>query len=160
VETARRLRAAGIRCGFFLQFGYPGEGPDEIEATRRLVRECQPDDIGISVSYPLPGTPFYERVRAELGERRNWVDSEDLSMLYEGPFSTEYYRQLHRVVHKEFRLRRAAETVSPAAHLARAARQPSSRDRLGRARDAVTLPLDQLRLDRMQRSERRRTSAS
>jgi anaerobic magnesium-protoporphyrin IX monomethyl ester cyclase len=158
VEAARRLRAAGIRCGFFLQFGYPGEGPDEIDATRRLVRECRPDDIGISVSYPLPGTPFYERVHAELGEQRNWVDSEDLSMLYRGPFSTEYYRRLHQVVHKEFRLRKAAATVSPATHLARAARRFSSRDRLGRARDAVTLPFDELRLDRMQRAERRRAA--
>ena len=158
VEAARRLRAAGIRCGFFLQFGYPGEGPGEIDATRRLVRECRPDDIGISVSYPLPGTPFYERVRAELGEQRNWIDSEDLSMLYRGPFSTEYYRRLHQVVHKEFRLRTAAATVSPVTHLARAARHISSRDRLGRARDAVTLPFDELRLGRMQRAERRRSA--
>jgi anaerobic magnesium-protoporphyrin IX monomethyl ester cyclase len=155
-EAARRLRRAGIRCGFFLQFGYPGEGPAEIDATRRLVQTCAPDDIGISISYPLPGTPFYERVRAELGEQRNWVDSEDLSMLYEGPFSTEYYRWLHRVVHKEFRLRKAAGTRSPARHLARAAANVGSRDRLGRARDALTLPLDEWHLRRLQRSEQRR----
>jgi anaerobic magnesium-protoporphyrin IX monomethyl ester cyclase len=59
-----RLRGAGIRIGFFLQFGYPGEGWREIEMTRALVRELAPDDIGISVSYPLPGTRFHERVRA------------------------------------------------------------------------------------------------
>jgi len=153
-EAARRLHAAGIRCGFFLQFGYPGEGPEDIAATRRLVRECNPDDIGISVSYPLPGTRFHERVVAELGERRNWTDSSDLAMLYRGPFSTAYYRRLHRVVHKEFRLRREAGTVSPAAHLARAATSVS-RDRLARARDAVTLPVEDALLARMQRRERR-----
>jgi anaerobic magnesium-protoporphyrin IX monomethyl ester cyclase len=157
IEASRRLREADIRCGFFLQFGYPGEGPEEIAATRRLVRVCGPDDIGISVSYPLPGTGFYERVRTELGEQRNWVDSEDLSMLYEGPFSTNYYRRLHRVVHKEFRLRRAAGTVSATTHLARVAQEPRSRDRLARARDAVTLPLDELVLDRVARIERRRS---
>jgi anaerobic magnesium-protoporphyrin IX monomethyl ester cyclase len=159
VEASRRLRAAGIRCGFFLQFGYPGEGPDDIEATRRLVRECQPDDIGISVSYPLPGTRFYERVRAELGEQRNWIDSDDLSMLYRGPFPTAYYRRLHQVVHKEFRLRGSAGTVSPVTHLARVACRPGSRERLARARDAVTLPFDQLVLDRAARRDRRRPSA-
>jgi anaerobic magnesium-protoporphyrin IX monomethyl ester cyclase len=158
VEAARRLREAGIRCCFFLQFGYPGEGPDEIEATRRLVRSCRPDDIGISVSYPLPGTRFYERVRAELGEQRNWVDSDDLAMLYEGPFSTDYYRHLHRVVHKEFRLRRAAGTVAATTHLRRAARRMTSRDRLARARDAVTLPFDERRLARLQRAERQQRS--
>ena len=46
----RRLRARGIRVGMFLQFGYPGEGWAEIQATRSLVRELAPDDIGISVS--------------------------------------------------------------------------------------------------------------
>ena len=154
VEAAARLRAAGIKVGFFLQFGYPGEGPEDIEATRRLVRRCQPDDIGISVSYPLPGTGFYERVRAELGAKQNWVDSGDLAMLYRGPYSTRFYRRLHGVVHKEFRLRRAAGTVAPAAHLARAVRRAPSRERLARARDAVTLPFDQLVLAGMQQLER------
>jgi hypothetical protein len=72
-----------------------------------MVRECAPDDIGISVSYPLPGTKFFERVKLELGEKQNWVDSEDLAMLYRGPFPTEFYRILHGRVHHEFRLRRA-----------------------------------------------------
>ena len=53
--AARHLHAAGIEVGFFLQFGYPGETRDDIEATRRLVRECAPDDIGISVVVPPPG---------------------------------------------------------------------------------------------------------
>jgi radical SAM superfamily enzyme YgiQ (UPF0313 family) len=154
-EAARRLRAAGVRFAFFLQFGYPGEGPAEIEATRDLVRRALPDDIGISVSYPLPGTRFYERVRADLGERRNWVDSDDLAMLYRGPFSTRFYRRLHGAVHKEFRLRRAAGTVSLLTHVGRAARRVTARDRLGRLKDALTLPLDNLVLAGMRRLERR-----
>jgi anaerobic magnesium-protoporphyrin IX monomethyl ester cyclase len=154
-EAAGQLRAAGIRVAFFLQFGYPGEGPAEIEATRDLVRRALPDDIGISVSYPLPGTRFYEKVRADLGEKRNWVDSDDLAMLYRGPFSTRFYRRLHGAVHKEFRLRRAAGTVSPAKHLVRALRGITARDRLGRAKDALTLPVDNLVLAGMQRLERR-----
>ena len=160
VEAARRLRSAGIRCGMFLQFGYPGEGAAEIEATRSLVRECRPDDIGISVSYPLPGTKFYERVRADLGDQQNWVDSNDLSMLYEGPFSTRYYRRLHRVVHKEFRLRQAAGTTSAAAHLARAVRHVGSRDRLARAKDAVTLPIEEALLDGLGRREQKHKAAA
>jgi anaerobic magnesium-protoporphyrin IX monomethyl ester cyclase len=152
-EAARRLHEAGIQVGFFLQFGYPGEGAPEVEATRRLVRRARPDDIGISVSYPLPGTRFHERVRAELGEKRNWVSSDDLSMLYRGPFSTEYYRRLHRVVHKEFRLDKAAGTRSPARHLTRAVRGVPSRDRLALARDAVTLPYDEFVLHRREQRE-------
>jgi anaerobic magnesium-protoporphyrin IX monomethyl ester cyclase len=55
-EATRRLRAAGIEVAFFLQFGYPGETLIDIQRTLQMVRRCAPDDIGVSVSYPLPGT--------------------------------------------------------------------------------------------------------
>lgn len=110
-EARQKLGVAGIESGFFLQFGYPGETREDIEHTLQMVRDLLPDDIGISVSYPLPGTPFYERVKSELIDKTNWQDSEDLAMLYHGPYSTEFYRQLHKVVHKEFRARRTAQAL-------------------------------------------------
>ena len=106
-RATRLLREHGIEVGFFLQFGYPGETWQDVQKTLKMVRECGPDDIGISVSYPLPGTKFFERVKLELGEKQNWVDSDDLAMLYRGPFPTEFYRILHGRVHYEFRLRQA-----------------------------------------------------
>jgi radical SAM superfamily enzyme YgiQ (UPF0313 family) len=106
-----RLRAAGIRIGFFLQFGYPGEGWPEIEMTRQLVRELAPDDIGISVSYPLPGTRFHERVQARMGDKRNWEESADLDPLFPGVFSRNFYRRLSRTVHAEFRARHALRSL-------------------------------------------------
>ncbi|MFN8373278.1 MAG: radical SAM protein [Anaerolineae bacterium] len=105
-EAARKLHQHGIKVAFFLQFGYPGETREDIEKTLQMVRDLMPDDIGISVSYPLPGTKFYERVKLELGERENWLDSADLAMLYKGPYRTEFYRQLHTVVHKDYRSRK------------------------------------------------------
>lgn len=105
-EAARQLHAHGVKVAFFLQFGYPGETREDIELTLKMVRDLMPDDIGISVSYPLPGTRFYNAVKHELGERANWIDSQDLAMLYRGPFRTEFYRQLHTVVHKEYRSRK------------------------------------------------------
>jgi len=110
--AAKLLRENGIEVGFFLQFGYPGETWNDIQQTLKMVRECMPDDIGISVSYPLPGTKFYERVKLELGEIKNWLDSEDLAMLYRGPYPTEFYRILHGRVHYEFRTRRALQQPS------------------------------------------------
>jgi radical SAM superfamily enzyme YgiQ (UPF0313 family) len=106
-HAAKLLHANGIEVGFFLQFGYPGETWQDVQKTLKMVRECAPDDIGISVSYPLPGTKFYERVKLEMGEKQNWVDSQDLAMLYRGPFPAEFYRILHGRVHYEFRARRA-----------------------------------------------------
>ncbi|MBL8166414.1 MAG: radical SAM protein [Anaerolineae bacterium] len=110
-EAARQLHAHGVKVAFFLQFGYPGETRADIELTLKMVRDLMPDDIGISVSYPLPGTPFYENVKHELGERVNWIDSQDLAMLYQGPFATAFYRQLHTVVHKDYRSRKTAQAL-------------------------------------------------
>jgi anaerobic magnesium-protoporphyrin IX monomethyl ester cyclase len=107
VDACSALRAAGIRVGLFIQFGYPGEWHEDIRATIQLIREIMPDELGISVSYPLPGTRFHERVRSELGKTRQWQDSDDLAMLFKGPFSTRYYRALHRYVHSDVAIRRA-----------------------------------------------------
>jgi radical SAM superfamily enzyme YgiQ (UPF0313 family) len=104
-SAAERLHRAGIRVGFFLQFGYTGEDRSDIEKTLQMVRDSHPDEIGISVSYPLPGTKFYEGVKAELGKKQNWVDSDDLAMMYRAAFVPAYYRRLYRAVHHEFRMR-------------------------------------------------------
>lgn len=108
VEPAcNRLRAAGIHVCFFLQFGYPGETMDDIMETVELVRRVVPDDIGVSVSYPLPGTGFHERVRAELSTKTHWVDSGDLAMMFQGTYDTAFYRRLHGLVHRELEVRQA-----------------------------------------------------
>ena len=95
------LRRNNIRACFFLQFGYPGESWEDIQKTVQLVRDTRPDDIGVSVSYPLPGTRFYELVSEELGEKRNWFDSDDLSVMFKGAYTNEFYRTLRNALHAE-----------------------------------------------------------
>ncbi len=112
--AVRRLRSAGIAVGLFLQFGYPGEDWPALLRTVDLVRELLPDAIGISVSYPLPGTRFHDRVREELGDRQHWLDSRDLAMLYRGPFSSPVYRRVHRLLHRELDLRLALDRSAEA----------------------------------------------
>jgi anaerobic magnesium-protoporphyrin IX monomethyl ester cyclase len=102
VRTATRLlRSHGIRAAWFLQLGYPGETWADLLATRDLVRSERPDDVGVSVSYPLPGTLFYERVRAELGERTNWSDSDELAMMFRGTYTSAFYRRVRDLLHEE-----------------------------------------------------------
>ena len=108
----RLLKAEGIAVGVFLQFGYPGENWADIEATLQLARDIKPADIGVSVSYPLPGTQFYERVRQELGIKQNWFDSSDLSTMYKATYAPEVYRRVHGLVHHEFRARKSADALS------------------------------------------------
>jgi radical SAM superfamily enzyme YgiQ (UPF0313 family) len=102
-KARENLRQHGIRACFFLQFGYPGEGWSEIEETVRMVRETQPDDIGISVSYPLPGTKFHQNVYTQIGAGRNWSDSADLAMVFQGAYPSEFYRALADALHLEVR---------------------------------------------------------
>lgn len=102
-EARENLRRHGIRACFFLQFGYPGEEWREIEATIRMVRETTPDDIGVSVSYPLRGTRFYQSVAGQLGTVANWSDSGDLAMMFRGAYPSDFYRALADALHLEVR---------------------------------------------------------
>jgi radical SAM superfamily enzyme YgiQ (UPF0313 family) len=151
-DATSRLRAAGIRAAFFVQFGYPGETREDVEATLQMIRDCRPDDVGMSVSYPLPGTPFYERVRSSLGAKHHWVDSDDLAMMYRGPFTTDFYRQLHTVLHTELRARlRGRELLRLAARPWRL-RPRHAAQAAGVAARWARLPVERRRLDRLARS--------
>ncbi|MCR9171342.1 MAG: B12-binding domain-containing radical SAM protein [bacterium] len=103
-KSTELLQQKGVRVAYFLQFGYLGETKEDVQLTLDMVRNYHPDDIGISVSYPLPGTKFYETVKAQMGEKSNWEDSDDLDLMFEGTFSPDYYRALQRFVHHRFRL--------------------------------------------------------
>jgi len=100
-QARANLAKHGIRACYFLQFGYPGEVWEDIEMTVGMVRETRPDDVGVSVSYPLPGTLFHERVAADLGPKTNWSHSDDLTMMFQGAYPTEFYRSLRDAMHSE-----------------------------------------------------------
>jgi anaerobic magnesium-protoporphyrin IX monomethyl ester cyclase len=102
IVTARaRLKAENIRVGFFIQIGYLGEQLDDILATRDLIELARPDDVGVSVSYPLPGTPFYDQVKAQLGSKTHWQESNDLEMMFDGTYGSEFYRSVRELLHAQ-----------------------------------------------------------
>jgi len=101
--ATRTLKAQGIRACWFIQLGYLGEEWEDVLMTRDLIREERPDDIGVSVAYPLPGTGFHAKVQAQLGSKQNWADTDDLAMLFHGTFGTAFYKQLRDVLHQEAR---------------------------------------------------------
>ena len=99
--ATRTLQAHGIKACWFIQLGYPSESWDDLLATRDLIREEKPDQIGVSVAYPLPGTEFHDRVRAQLGRQRNWKDTGELAMLFQGTYDTAFYRAVRDLLHAE-----------------------------------------------------------
>lgn len=97
------LKKYKIKPCLFLQFGYPGETKADIQLTLKMLKELDPYDIGVSVSYPLPGTKFYENVKETMKEKTNWSDSDELLLMYSGEYNPSFYKTLHRYVHKSFR---------------------------------------------------------
>ena len=102
-EATRLLKKFGIKPAFFLQFGYLGETKDDIEKTIQMLNDLLPDDIGISVSYPLPGTVFYEKVKSDLKDKTNWTDSDEMAMMFRSTYPSAFYKSLQRYVHKNYR---------------------------------------------------------
>lgn len=104
IETSTKLmRAYGIKPCFFIQFGYPGETKADINLTIKMINRLLPDELGISVSYPLPGTVFFENVKSELEQKANWSDSDELALMFRNTYQPAFYKQLHRYVHKTYR---------------------------------------------------------
>jgi anaerobic magnesium-protoporphyrin IX monomethyl ester cyclase len=103
IKVARaRLKAHGIRVGFFIQLGYLGEQLSDILATRELLETTRPDDVGVSVAYPLPGTKFFEQVKGQfLNGKRHWKDSGDLAMMFRGTYSSDFYRTIRDLLHEQ-----------------------------------------------------------
>ena len=110
-EATRLLKAHGIHPSFFIQFGYPGETRQDILKTIDMINTLLPYEIGISVSYPLPGTRFYETVKTQLSEKSNWTDSDELALMFRNTYAPAFYKQLHRYVHKSYRKHLALDAV-------------------------------------------------
>ena len=88
IYTATRLmQKHGIKPCLFLQFGYLDELQTDIDLTIKMVFDLMPYDIGVSVSYPLPGTQFYEKVKSQLQIKQNWSDSDELLLMYKSILS-------------------------------------------------------------------------
>jgi anaerobic magnesium-protoporphyrin IX monomethyl ester cyclase len=102
-QATHLMHQKKLKVAFFLQFGYLNETKLDIDNTIKMVLDLMPDEVGISVSYPLPGTKFYEKVKGQLQEKQNWSDSDDLEMMFHSTFNSAYYRQLHRYVHSIYR---------------------------------------------------------
>jgi anaerobic magnesium-protoporphyrin IX monomethyl ester cyclase len=110
-EATHLLKNCGIKPSFFIQFGYLTETKEDIEKTISMINELLPHEIGISVSYPLPGTVFFEKVKSQLVNKTNWNDSDELALMFSNTYQPAFYKQLHRYVHKSYRKHLAFENI-------------------------------------------------
>lgn len=153
-EARKLLGGKGIRVGFFLQFGYLGENKEDIQKTIDMVLALMPEEIGISVSYPLPGTKFYEKVKTQLGTKANWKDSDDLAMMFHSTFSPDYYKRLHRYVHKVYRKKQGITNLKNVILAPGKVKPQQIRSALSTLYYIPTAILDKLQLKKLARMEK------
>ena len=110
-DSTRLIKKYGMKPCFFIQFGYPGETKEDIEKTIKMISTLVPYNIGISVSYPLPGTKFYEKIQSELKDKTNWTDSDELALMFHNTYPPKFYKQLHRYVHAHYNRVKAADQI-------------------------------------------------
>ena len=111
-QATTQLKKHQVHPSFFIQFGYLGETKEDIAMTIAMINRLKPYEIGISVSYPLPGTGFYEKVKEQLKQKANWTDSDELVLMFRNTYPSSFYKQLHRYVHKNYRKRMAMESAA------------------------------------------------
>ncbi len=107
----------GIQTGMFLMWGYEGEELSDIEATVEHVKTCRPDVFFTTISYPIKGTPYFEKVSQQLVSIRPWAQSTDRDFALSGRHSRTFYRHADELLRSEM----AAEPDAAAIHAARQA---------------------------------------
>jgi radical SAM superfamily enzyme YgiQ (UPF0313 family) len=119
VEQVQRAvglaKANGIETGMFLMWGYDGEEVSDIEATVEHVRKCRPDIFLTTVSYPIKGTPYFEKVAPRLVNIGSWADTTDRGFQIRGRHSRRFYKFADELLRSEM-------ATVPDAAAARAAR--------------------------------------
>lgn len=105
VEQVQRAvalcKSRGIQTGMFLMWGYEGEEIEDVEATVAHVKTCRPDVFFTTVSYPIKGTPYFERVSDRLVRIDDWARSTDRDFKIRSRHSRNFYKNADRLLKSE-----------------------------------------------------------
>lgn len=91
----------GIQTGMFLMWGYEGEEIEDIQATVEHVKQCRPDVFFTTVSYPIKGTPYFDRIAPRLVSTLEWKRSSDRDIQIEGRHSRRFYQHADDLLRNE-----------------------------------------------------------
>jgi radical SAM superfamily enzyme YgiQ (UPF0313 family) len=109
-QAVALTRERGIESGMFLMWGYEGEELDDIEATIKHVSISKPDIFFTTVSYPIKGTPYYQKVSDRLVQLKPWGVSSDREIKIKGRHSRTFYSYADKLLRDEVQLARMAGT--------------------------------------------------
>jgi anaerobic magnesium-protoporphyrin IX monomethyl ester cyclase len=130
-QAVTLTRERGIESGMFLMWGYEGEELDDIEATIKHVSISQPDIFFTTVSYPIKGTPYYQKISDRLVQLKPWGVSSDREIKIKGRHSRTFYSYADKLLKDEVQLARMAGTPAADSDLAGALRSEIQLSRAG-----------------------------
>jgi anaerobic magnesium-protoporphyrin IX monomethyl ester cyclase len=91
-QACRLAQAHGIQVGMFLMWGYEGEELEDIAATVEHVKASNPDIFFTTVSYPIKGTGYFDKVRDRVELPVDWAVASDRDHVVGGRHGRDYYR--------------------------------------------------------------------
>jgi anaerobic magnesium-protoporphyrin IX monomethyl ester cyclase len=89
--AAKRLQQRGIQVGLFIMLGFDGESRDDLRATVEHLKQTSPDTFLTTVSYPIKGTPYYDRVADRIVAKQPWHMRTDRDLLIRERPRRRYY---------------------------------------------------------------------
>ncbi len=113
INTQQTLNAfkwtqdAGMIAVASIILGFPGETKETAWESVKLLKEINPDEIGIYIATPYPGTPMYDYVT-----KMGWLKIHDFDRydtatpIFESPtMSMEELKEIHDKAHQSFYIR-------------------------------------------------------
>jgi anaerobic magnesium-protoporphyrin IX monomethyl ester cyclase len=100
-EAVSLCKQNGIQTGMFLMWGYEGEEVADVEATVDHVKQCRPDVFFTTVSYPIKGTPYFDKIAPRLVNIRPWETTTDREIQVRGRHSRNFYQHADELLKSE-----------------------------------------------------------
>jgi anaerobic magnesium-protoporphyrin IX monomethyl ester cyclase len=122
-EAVSLCKQNGIQTGMFLMWGYEGEEMADVDATVEHVKRCRPDVFFTTISYPIKGTPYFQKTAARLVNIRPWETTSDREIQIRGRHSVNFYRHADELLKSEMaaepdagKILAARQALSDASH--------------------------------------------
>lgn len=98
-EMIKETKKTGIEAGTFLMLGYPGETEVDIIETVNHLKDAKPDHFTTTLSYPIPGTEFYNDIKnKELTIPGAWGTYSDRDLNFKRTYNSKYYPHAIRYI--------------------------------------------------------------